>query len=130
MRAQTEIPKQAALEKASRRWAGVFLFAICSLAATVMLAQDHHADPAHSWPYFGERGPEHWGDLSPEFAACGAGQAQPPLDITHPNVAQLPPIHFAYSPSPPNIIDNVHIIQLYYARGNTIALDGKPYQSV
>src|SRR5436305_7641306 len=130
MRAQTEIPKQAALEKASRRWAGVFLFAICSLAATVMLAQDHHADPAHSWTYFGERGPEHWGDLSPEFAACGAGQAQSPIDITHPNVAQLPPIHFAYSASPLKIIDNGHTIQVNYARGNTIGLDGKTYELV
>jgi carbonic anhydrase len=95
-----------------------------------MLAQDHHADPAHSWTYFGEHGPQHWADLSPEFAACGSGKAQSPIDIAYPRAAQLPPIQFAYSASPLKIIDNGHSIQVNYAPGSTISIAGKTYELV
>src|SRR5437763_16476366 len=99
MRARPEISKQAAQKQTWLRWAWAFLLAIGSLLPTAMLAQDHHADPAHSWTYFGEHGPQHWADLSPEFASCGTGQAQSPIDIAYPRAAQLPPIQFAYSAS-------------------------------
>ena len=128
MRARPEISKQAALKRASRTWAGGLLFAICSLVSTATLAQDHHADPAHSWTYFGEHGPEHWADLSPEFAACGTGQAQSPIDIAYPHAAQLPPIQFAYSASPLKIIDNGHSVQVNYAPGSSISIEGKTYE--
>jgi carbonic anhydrase len=95
-----------------------------------MLAQDHHADPAHSWTYFGEHGPQHWADLSPEFAACGSGKAQSPIDIAYPHAAQLPPIQFAYSASPLKVIDNGHSIQVNYAPGSTISIAGKTYELV
>jgi carbonic anhydrase len=130
MQARPKIAKQAALKKASRTWAWVFLFAIGSLVSTATLAQDHHADPAHSWTYFGEHGPGHWADLSPEFAACGTGQAQSPIDIAYPHAAQLPPIQFAYSASPLKIIDNGHTIQVNYTPGSTISIEGKTYELV
>jgi carbonic anhydrase len=130
MRARLEISKQAALKKASLGWARVFLFATCSLVSTAMLAQEHHADAAHSWTYFGEHGPEHWADLSPEFAACGTGQTQSPIDIAYPRAAQLPPIQFAYSASPLKVIDNGHSIQVNYASGSTISIGGKTYELV
>jgi carbonic anhydrase len=130
MQARPKIAKQAALKKASRTWAWVFLFAIGSLVSTATLARDHHADPAHSWTYFGEHGPGHWADLSPEFAACGTGQAQSPIDIAYPHAAQLPPIQFAYSASPLKIIDNGHTIQVNYTPGSTISIEGKTYELV
>ena len=34
------------------------------------------------WGYEGEEGPEHWADLSPEFAACGEGVEQSPIDLS------------------------------------------------
>lgn len=34
------------------------------------------------WSYEGEAGPDAWSELSPEFAVCGAGQAQSPIDLT------------------------------------------------
>lgn len=35
------------------------------------------------WGYEGEEGPEHWANLSPEFAACGQGVEQSPIDLSH-----------------------------------------------
>lgn len=37
--------------------------------------------PEIPWSYAGASGPEHWGDLSPEFSGCRAGLAQSPIDI-------------------------------------------------
>jgi carbonic anhydrase len=130
MRARPEIPKHDVLKRASRKWTGMFLLAIGSLLPTAIMAQEHHADPAHSWTYFGEHGPEHWAALSPEFAACGTGQAQSPIDIAYPRAARLPPIQFAYSASPLKIIDNGHSIQVNYTAGSTISIEGKTYQLV
>lgn len=39
------------------------------------------AETESSWSYEGETGPESWGDLSEEYATCGTGQSQSPIDI-------------------------------------------------
>jgi carbonic anhydrase len=119
------------MTKVSARWVEMILFAaICATAgSSVLIAQDHH-DPEHSWTYTGTAGPEHWGELSPEFAACAAGKQQSPIDITHPHLAQLPPIHFAYHPSSLKIVDNGHTVQVNYAPGSTMTVDGKTYELV
>lgn len=35
------------------------------------------------WGYAGKGGPEHWGNLSAEFATCDAGKQQSPIDLTN-----------------------------------------------
>ncbi len=34
-----------------------------------------------TWSYEGETGPDHWGDLSEEWATCGTGTSQSPVDF-------------------------------------------------
>ena len=34
------------------------------------------------WGYAGDEGPEHWADLSPDFALCRDGAEQSPIDLT------------------------------------------------
>jgi carbonic anhydrase len=41
---------------------------------------EHYAE-VH-WGYVGAEGPEHWADLSPEFAPCREGVEQSPIDLT------------------------------------------------
>jgi carbonic anhydrase len=119
------------MTKVSARWVEVIVFAaICATGgSSVLIAQDHQA-PEHSWTYTGATGPEHWGELNPEFAPCATGKQQSPIDITHPHRAQLPPIQFAYHTSPLEIINNGHSIQVNYAPGSTMTVDGKTYELV
>src|SRR5262245_23603486 len=58
------------------------------------------------WSYEGESGPEHWGDLSPEYTTCSQGVEQSPVDI--PAGAPVNPagITFSYQPSAVNIFNN------------------------
>jgi len=103
-------------------------FSLGILAAALELADEHGSCPA--WSYSGANGPEHWGDLCAEFAACKDGKQQAPLDITNPQVEHLPAVHFAYHPVPLDLVDNGHTIQQNFAagNGNTITVDGKTFE--
>jgi carbonic anhydrase len=88
-------------------------------------AQEHH--PEHTWDYSESKGPSHWGDLKPEYAACKNGHRQSPIDIRNPQKAELPPIQFDYKPSSLHIIDNGHTIMINYGPGSFITVGGKRY---
>src|SRR5271157_4770116 len=92
------------------------MFSLVTVAAALETADEHGSCP--EWSYSGANGPEHWGDLCPEFAACKTGKEQSPIDITNPQVVQLSAIHFANHPVPLKIIDNGHTIQQKFAPGN------------
>jgi carbonic anhydrase len=89
-------------------------------------AQDQK-QPDHVWDYSQSRGPDHWGDLKPEFAPCKEGHHQSPVDIRNPQKADLPPIEFDYKPSALDIIDNGHTIMINYGSGSSISIGGKKY---
>jgi carbonic anhydrase len=94
------------------------------------VAQTEHKDAAHSWTYSGEHGPEHWGELSPDFAVCATGKQQSPIDITHSETEQLPQISFEYHASPLKITDNGHTVQINYAPGSTVTVRDNSYELV
>lgn len=89
-------------------------------------AEETHAAP--HWGYAGEAGPEHWGELSPDWALCTAGTEESPVDI--PSAAPLNPadITFGYDPSHLTILNNGHTIQVNYDPGSTIDVGGKNYE--
>jgi carbonic anhydrase len=64
------------------------------------------------WSYGGEAGPEHWGDLSAEWARCGNGTRQSPIDIRDGFKLELEPPLFEYQPSLFSVLDNGHTIQV------------------
>lgn len=48
------------------------------------------AEPGH-WGYEGATGPGHWGAMSQDWAACGTGKEQSPIDLTG-SVKAEPPV--------------------------------------
>lgn len=89
-------------------------------------------DEGHHWSYQGATGPSHWAEMEHEYAACGAGKAQSPIDIEDSvaHKSDLPPIVFDYKASPLKIVDNGHTVQVNYAPGSSITVDGKRYELV
>lgn len=79
------------------------------------------------WTYEGEHGPEHWGNMTGEYAACGQGKSQSPIDIAGAQDEAMPDIGFAYKTSKINILNNGHTIQVNYDEGSSITLDGVTY---
>lgn len=82
------------------------------------------------WDYVGENGPEAWGKLKPEFAACATGQRQSPIDIRDGIAVQLQPIEFEYHASSFSVIDNGHTIQVNLGAGNAISVGGRRFDLV
>jgi carbonic anhydrase len=101
------------------------VLAAVGLAVGVPFAQEH-AGP--HWSYDGSDGPEHWGDLDKSFSACHDGHHQSPIDIRPTKTADLPPIQFAYLPTPLHIVNNGHTIQVNYSPGSFITVGGTRYQ--
>lgn len=80
------------------------------------------------WGYTGESGPEHWGELSPEYQLCSMGQTQSPIDLNPAIAADLPDLTLRYQPMPLDLVNNGHTIQMNCAPGSQLMLDGTPFE--
>lgn len=79
------------------------------------------------WGYHGSTGPEHWGELRPEYEVCSSGTEQSPVDISRPALRDLQPIEFHYEPLIPKIVNNKHTIEVDGGTGSFIVLEGTRY---
>jgi len=96
-------------------------------AAKPAAAKRPHAE---HWAYQGEGGPDRWGQMKPEFAACSNGKRQSPIDIRDGIAVQLDPVQFDYKPSNFRVIDNGHTVQVNVAPGNSIEVMGRRFELV
>jgi carbonic anhydrase len=104
-------------------------FSLTLLAAPVPAAETEAHATVH-WDYGSEHGPDHWGDMEPDYAACKAGHEQSPIDIQATEQADLPAIEFDYKPSPLRIIDNGHTVMVTFAPGSSIRVGDTRYELV
>jgi carbonic anhydrase len=88
--------------------------------------------PSHHWSYYGKDGPTHWAEMDGEFAACGTGKNQSPIDISTKIVhrAALPSLGFDYRSSALHIIDNGHSIQANVDPGSFLNVGNERYELV
>ena len=97
-----------------------------SFACALMCSTAVFAAGAAPWSYQGETAPEHWAELAPEYATCKA-QNQTPIDIRNTTKAALSPLYMAYSSDAQKITNTGHTIQISYAEGSTIEVDGEKF---
>lgn len=90
----------------------------------------HAADHVPHWGYGGEHGPQVWGDMEADFAACKLGKEQSPIDIRNPKKSALPALDFEYKKSSAEVVNNGHTIQVTPVDGGVLNLDGVPYKLV
>jgi carbonic anhydrase len=86
-----------------------------------------HAATVH-WCYEGECGPEHWGELDPSFAACRDGLKQTPINLYEMKEVSKPQLSISYKATPLTIKNNGHTIQVNYAEGSTLTVNGVTYR--
>ena len=89
--------------------------------------QEEPPPPPPHWSYGGNTGPDKWGSLGKDFATCSLGQRQSPIDIRKTVKADLPPIQFAYKPTPLTIVDNGHSIKVDAPEAGGITVDEEYY---
>jgi carbonic anhydrase len=94
-------------------WSALWALALLPLAAGA-----HSEGGAPHWSYSGDTGPARWGNLEPDFATCGVGTRQSPIDIRNATAAKLPAIEFSYKPVPLTVVDTGHSMQVNAPAGS------------
>lgn len=120
--ADGEVPARAAVRRSEERLASGE-----PSAAAVRPAAAAPARP-HAWSYEGPGGPEAWAKLKPEFAKCGIGTRQSPIDLRDGIQVHLEPVRFGYQPGPFRVIDDGHTVQVRVAPGNFIEVNGRRFE--
>jgi carbonic anhydrase len=81
------------------------------------------------WTYEGKSGPERWGGLSPDFAACARGKAQSPIDLGSAVPAEpLPELAFDYHPASAEVRNNGHTIEVSPRAAGTLRIGDATYR--
>ncbi|PJC11683.1 MAG: carbonate dehydratase [Comamonadaceae bacterium CG_4_9_14_0_8_um_filter_60_18] len=96
-------------------------------SSSAPMGGDQHGG-AH-WSYSGATGPQAWGQLNPEFAACATGKRQSPINIEESYTLQGPaePLQFNYMPSNGTVVNNGHTIQVDVQGSNTLSVRGSTF---
>jgi carbonic anhydrase len=104
---------------------GVVCPVCLALGAKVGLAESGHG--AH-WGYEGDVGPEHWGELQPDFKVCELGFEQTPIDLKGAVKAEVAGIQPLFQPMPLTILNNGHTIQANCAPGSKTLIGAEPFE--
>lgn len=108
---------------------------VCTVHAQAPPAP-HYTSPWRTpWEYEGERGPDHWGALDPDYALCNSGHQQSPIDIGATHREDLPPLRFEYHSAPlPFVTNNKAAGRVDYpaspGSGDFLIVGDKRYQLV
>ncbi len=103
-----------------------------ALASTAVAATPAAAPVPHAlhWSYEGATGPQAWAKLAPEYAKCGNGERQSPIDIRDGMKLDLEPLVFEYRPSSFKVVDNGHAIQANVNGWNTLRVMGRRFRLI
>lgn len=108
--------------------AGVLSFLIGLPAqAWPPLFGNREAEPRVDWSYSGPRGPEHWAELSPRFAACD-GERQSPVDLREGRPLAYSPLSFHYRSNALAVINDGRSVRVEYGRGSYLRTGGRDYE--
>lgn len=83
---------------------------------------------AQHWGYEGEAGPQNWSKLDPNFGVCASGKNQSPIDLKGFIEADLKALKLDYNASMVDILNNGHTVQVNYAPGSSLAVDGLRFE--
>lgn len=117
----------------SKCWIGSPLLALLAACSTT----DRPHDESHEthWNYT-ELGPELWATLDPEFATCGAGKLQSPIDIGSAIPGNATSIQASFRPAElhivhhehrADIVNTGHSIQVDYPESDTLVIGDERY---
>ncbi|MDY0074034.1 MAG: carbonic anhydrase family protein [Thauera sp.] len=99
----------------------------------VLAEVEVHAIPDRSvpaldgWSYDGDTGPAAWGTLRPEWAQCGKGLRQAPVDLSGSLPVALEPLQLFYQRSGMQVRDRGHSLEVHITEGMGMEVRGVRY---
>ena len=109
-----------------------FALAVCAAALTACATtpsapKSPKAGGPCDWSYSNQAA---WPTICPQYAACGNGSRQSPINVTGALARSLPALEFAYGPRQVTVVDTGHDIQVQLPAGGSTSLTvgGRTYQ--
>jgi carbonic anhydrase len=102
--------------------------AFYGLAGVAVIGVASAALAAGHWGYSGQEGPEHWAKLDPAYKTCANGKHQSPIDLRDFVEVDMLPLHPEYKTDAAEIVNNGHTVQVNYAPGSTLPVDGRTFE--
>jgi carbonic anhydrase len=90
---------------------------IAEVAAEAAVDAVAEVDKGVHWGYTGHGAAQHWGSLKGDYHACSAGKAQSPINIAR----------FLQEDKPDIQVNNGHTVQVNFAEGSSMSVDGTVY---
>jgi len=84
-------------------------------------------EEAPAWSYGGTENSTHWGDIDQAYKTCKLGRDQSPINLENAVEAAPANITFNYQPAPLEVFNNGHTVQVNYAPGSTVSINGETY---
>ncbi|XP_062192624.1 alpha carbonic anhydrase 7-like [Phragmites australis] len=109
--------------------AGVLLLSAVVPAARAQEETEHEEE--FSYVRGEENGPEHWGAIKEEWAACGTGRMQSPIDLSHERVSlvrSLGYLNHTYCAAEATIVNRGHDIMVRFdGDAGSLVINGTAY---
>ena len=105
----------------------LFVFALLLNVVWVVSVMAQEEKPHWSYEAEGETSPSMWAQLSPDYALCGTGKTQSPIDIASTVATDVSDIAFNYASSALTIFNNGHTVQVNYDGGSEIVYNERAF---
>jgi len=79
------------------------------------------------WSYHGNSGPDHWADISPDYAICRSGLSQSPIDFSGRIYAEKPDTVFYYKATGGKVVNDGNAVKFIPLDGGYVDIDGKKF---
>ncbi|KAJ0783878.1 putative carbonic anhydrase [Helianthus annuus] len=120
------------MDSKSLRFAPIMIVLFIILCVPYAISQE--VDDEHEFTYDVDspNGPDHWGEIHPEWSMCNQGDLQSPIDLTHKRVqttSSLGRLDRDYKYANATLINRGHDMMLRWAGGaGHITINGTEYQ--
>lgn len=119
-----EVAAEAAVSaSAAAPVAAASVVAVEASTVEVVVDKPHAAD----WGYSGAGSAHKWGDLNAAYEACKSGLSQSPININQFMQDDLKPLALSYVPSPLQVSNTGHSVQVNITPGSSFVVDDKSY---
>ena len=98
--------------------------------AALLAGTVHAAGEGGDWSYAGDTGPEHWGDLSAEYALCSAGQMQSPIDLAQAQAVGDLEVSVDWEASPLSVSNSGKTVQANFEPGSYMTSGGRVFNLI
>jgi carbonic anhydrase len=108
------------------RWRGVACLALLLTACGGGDKEVTEAPPPAptEWGYGIDNGPARWADLRPEYALCGSGTRQSPVDLGAATPADLPDVDLEYRSVPLEVFNDGRTAGAHFTRNSFLEVGG------